>query len=74
MSNESSSSASVQVGPGLLGCLTILFVILKVTGYISWSWWWVFSPLIFGAAVWLTIMAVMAVFFFLALKHDRRRF
>jgi hypothetical protein len=24
--------------------LTILFVILKVTGYIHWSWWFVFAP------------------------------
>lgn len=24
--------------------LTILFVILKVTGYIHWSWWLVFAP------------------------------
>lgn len=25
--------------------LTVLFVGLKLTGYISWSWWWVVSPL-----------------------------
>ena len=28
----------------LLG-LTILFVILKLTNIIEWSWWWVLSPL-----------------------------
>ena len=25
--------------------LTVLFVGLKLTNYINWSWWWVLSPL-----------------------------
>jgi hypothetical protein len=25
--------------------LTIVFVVLKLTDTISWSWWWVLSPL-----------------------------
>ena len=32
-------------GVGFGGLLTVLFVGLKLTGYISWSWWWVLSPL-----------------------------
>lgn len=32
-------------GLGLTGVLTIIFIVLKVVGVISWSWWWVFSPL-----------------------------
>ena len=27
--------------------LLILFIGLKLTGYIDWSWWLVFSPLMF---------------------------
>ena len=27
--------------------LTILFIGLKLTGFISWSWFWVLSPIIF---------------------------
>ena len=46
--NVSSSSSS---GIGFSGLLTILFVALKLTGYIDWSWWWVTSPLWIGAAV-----------------------
>lgn len=34
-------------GMGFLGWLTILFIGLKLTGYIAWSWFWVLSPLIF---------------------------
>lgn len=25
--------------------LTVLFVGLRLTNYINWSWWWVLSPL-----------------------------
>lgn len=31
-------------GIGFLGLLTLLFIGLKLTGYISWSWFWVLSP------------------------------
>ena len=26
--------------------LTLIFVILKLTNHINWSWWWVLSPLL----------------------------
>lgn len=32
-------------GRGFLGLLTLLFIGLKLTGHIAWSWWWVLSPL-----------------------------
>lgn len=33
-------------GIGFTGLLTILFIGLKLTGYINWSWFWVLSPMI----------------------------
>jgi len=42
MSKSSSSSSS---GIGFTGLLTVLFVALKLTDIIDWSWWWVLSPL-----------------------------
>ena len=33
------------------GLLTILFVGLKLTNYIDWSWWWVLSPLLIPTAI-----------------------
>ena len=36
--------------------LTILFIGLKLTGHIGWSWWWVLSPL------WLTLVFLLLVF------------
>lgn len=30
---------------GLPGVLFVVFLILKLTGSIDWSWWWVTAPL-----------------------------
>lgn len=32
-------------GIGFVGLLTIAFIVLKLCKVISWSWWWVLSPL-----------------------------
>lgn len=55
MSNNTSSSSSSS-GIGFLGLLTIVFITLKLTGHITWSWWWVWSPMIFGLVMWLLIV------------------
>lgn len=49
MSKEKSQGMS---GTSLLAVLlTVLFVGLKLTHYIDWSWIWVLSPLWIGVAV-----------------------
>lgn len=42
MSNEKQVSSG---GIGFGGMLAILFIGLKLTGYIDWSWTWVLSPI-----------------------------
>ncbi len=32
-------------GLGISGTLFLIFLVLKLTGNIDWSWWWVTSPL-----------------------------
>lgn len=44
-------------GIGFFGLLAILFIGLKLTGYIGWSWWWVLSP------IWLVPVAVFTIVF-----------
>ena len=39
------SSSSSSSGIGFVGLLTIVFIVLKLIGKITWSWWWVLSPL-----------------------------
>ena len=45
---------------GFTGLLTILFIALKLTGYIAWSWWWVLSPLWIVAVIWFLIVLLLA--------------
>ena len=45
-------------GIGFTGLLTLLFIGLKLTGYISWSWFWVLSPIIFSAGLFLLIVLI----------------
>lgn len=56
--SESTSSNS-NGGIGFCGLLTIVFIGLKLTNYIDWSWWWVLSPLWIGFAVFIVIMALI---------------
>lgn len=43
-------------GIGFVGLLTILFIGLKLTGYINWSWWLVLSPILISTAI---VMAII---------------
>ncbi len=59
MANENTSSG---IGIGMV--LFIVFLVLKLTGTIDWSWWWVTSPLwipFAAAAVILGIVGVIAM-------------
>lgn len=59
MADKSSSSSSS--GIGLCGLLTIVFITLKLTGHVDWSWWWVLSPLWIPIVLVLSILAVCGV-------------
>lgn len=56
MSKQKSSSGSI----GILGLLGVLFVGLKLTGYIDWSWWWVTAP--FWGGIVLALMIITIAF------------
>lgn len=51
MSNKASSN-----GIGLGGVLFVVFLVMKLTGNIDWSWWWVTAPL------WLPVTALFSLF------------
>lgn len=62
MNNENkSTNISTNGGIGFLGALTILFIALKLTNVIDWSWWWVLAPLWIPVAVVLGIVAITAI-------------
>jgi len=58
MSDGKSSSASTG-GIGFCGLLAVLFIGLKLTGYIDWAWVWVVSPLWVGLAAIVGIAALI---------------
>ena len=48
---------------GSMGLLGVAFVVLKLTGVINWSWWFVTMPFWGGLALVLVILLiVLAVF------------
>lgn len=56
MSNTSSFSSN---GIRFVGLLTIVFVVLRLTGCIDWSWCWVLSPLWIAAIVVVVVVVVL---------------
>jgi hypothetical protein len=58
--SKKTSTIRVQ-GIGTLGLLGVLFVGLKLTGHVDWSWFWVTMPFWGGAAVVVAIIVVLAV-------------
>ena len=55
---SSTSSGNIT----LCDVLTVVFVILKLTDVIDWSWWWVFSPLWIPLAIIVGAVVLAAIF------------
>ena len=51
-----STKSNSGTGLSLSAVLFIVFLVLKLTGNINWSWWWVTSPL------WIPFALVMSIF------------
>lgn len=62
MSKSSSSSSS---GIGVLGLLGVAFVVLKLTGFINWSWWWVTVPFWGGLVIVLAVLLIIGIVYVL---------
>ena len=63
----SSSSSSAGGGTSVAGLLGVLFVGLKLTNVIAWSWWWVLSPFWIPFAL-LIVIGIIAGIGWLILK------
>jgi len=65
------NSTQANIGGGLYhaahftGMLQVAFIVLKLTGHIDWSWWWVFAPtwgsLALCAIIALIVLAFVAI-------------
>jgi hypothetical protein len=63
MSDTKSNSSSG--GIGFVGLLTIVFITLKLTGYITWSWVWVLSPIWIMSIV---LFLILGILFWISIK------
>lgn len=57
----SDSTSTQSGGVGFTGLLTIAFIVLKLTGVIAWSWWWVLSPLWISAALVVAVLFIVLI-------------
>ena len=60
MSNKNNSGSGI----GYLSALELIFITLKLTGYIEWSWWWVLSP------IWIPLSVVLIILFIALIAHS----
>lgn len=61
MNNKSSSSST---GIGFTGLLTIVFITLKLLDKITWSWWWVLSPLWISFIIFIITVLIMFIWYY----------
>lgn len=57
--NNNANTTVRNGGIGFFGLLTLVFIVLKLTGVISWSWVWVLAPLWISFLISITIVIVM---------------
>jgi hypothetical protein len=65
MSNNKSNSSN---GLGLGMILFLIFMTLKLTDNIDWSWWWVTSPLWIPVVILLVVFAVIGIAYYIGNK------
>ena len=56
------NSKSSSGGVSLTTVVFIVFLILKLCNVISWSWWWVTSPLWISLGLWLLFGLPMIIY------------
>ena len=65
--NDNNSNTSKAGGVGFLGLLALIFITLKLTGVIGWSWLWVLAPLWIPAAL---VVAIIVILFIVMLVKE----
>ena len=55
MSKDNSQSGRI----GIFGAMFLIFLTLKLTHFIDWSWWWVTAPL-WGSVILVGLIIALA--------------
>ena len=62
-----------SISIGFSGILFIVFLILKLTNVIAWSWWWVTAPLWITIALNILIIISITLFQFIIYRKKRNK-
>jgi hypothetical protein len=65
MSDKQTTSGGIGIGMVLF----LIFMTLKLTGHITWSWWWVTAPLWIPLALGIAIMGIATLIAFILYKR-----
>ena len=57
-----SNSKNVSINFPILGILGLIFITLKLTGHIAWSWLWVLSP--FWIPITIALVIIFGIFIY----------
>lgn len=58
---DNKQEVTVKGGIGFTGALQLLFIALKLMGFIKWSWVWVLSPIWISAIIAVGTIAIIAL-------------
>jgi hypothetical protein len=56
------SDNSYNGGFSFASILFLIFLVLKLTNYIDWSWWWVTSPLWISTLIMIFLIGLIVIF------------
>jgi len=57
---------------GFTGLLALIFIALKLTNSLTWSWVWVLSPIWISTLLWASVLVLMAVS--VAISQNKHRY
>lgn len=69
----STSNSTSSGGIGFTGVLTIVFVVLKLTHTIDWSWWWILAPIWIPLGIFLIGLIIFIIIQVTAAVYARRK-
>ena len=59
-------------GVGVPGLLGIVFIVLKLCGVISWSWWWVLAPFWIPFVLFFGLLIIILALYALACHTGKK--
>jgi hypothetical protein len=69
MTTHTTATATASGGIGFTGLLTILFIALKLTGIIHWSWFWVLLPILLSIGLGVLFIVGLFILYMVVGRH-----